>query len=130
MDANEEDIRREWEAGKAIAVLRLSRPIILLAAVMANLAGLAMAYHLMGAVDLRTAALSMMVLLLATAMGHFLNEFADGDTDSLTRRTLVSGGSRVLPSGTVDPASGPCWGRAVAPSDHCCSRSPGSWQGC
>ncbi len=98
-----EDVRRGWGSRKVLAILRMSRPTILLAAVMANLAGLAMAYNAIGALDLGAAALSMTVLLLATTMGHFLNEYADVDTDSLTRRTPISGGSGVLPSGAVSP---------------------------
>jgi 1,4-dihydroxy-2-naphthoate polyprenyltransferase len=104
LEAKPEDIGQTWREGRALAVLRLSRPTILLAGVVANLAGLAMAHYALGTVDLRAAALSLMVLLMATAMGHFLNEYADVDTDSLTRRTLISGGSGVLPSGIIDPA--------------------------
>lgn len=73
------------------------------AAVLANLAGLAMAHHDLGEVDYGVAALGMAIVLAATAMGHYLDEYADQDTDSLTRRTLISGGSGVLPSGAIDP---------------------------
>ncbi len=43
----------------------------------------------------------MAIMVTAIIMGHLANEYADFDTDSLTRRTLFSGGSGVLPSGIV-----------------------------
>lgn len=89
--------------GRCLALIRMSRPVILAAAVLANLAGLAMAHHDLGEVDYGVAALGMVIVLAATAMGHYLDEYADQDTDSLTKRTLISGGSGVLPSGAIDP---------------------------
>jgi 1,4-dihydroxy-2-naphthoate octaprenyltransferase len=86
---------------KALAVLRMARPLILVAAVMANLAGLSMAHYEVGEVDWGRAVLGMLIVLSATAMGHYLDEYADVDTDSITRRSLISGGSGVLPSGLV-----------------------------
>jgi 1,4-dihydroxy-2-naphthoate octaprenyltransferase len=89
---------------KLLAIVRMSRPLILVAAVLANLAGLAMAYYDQGGVDWGVATLGMIIVLLATAMAHYLDEYADKDTDSLTTRTLLSGGSGVLPSGIVPPS--------------------------
>lgn len=88
----------------SLAFLRMSRPIVLSAALLANLAGLSMAYHDVGTLNLAGAALSMAILLLATTMGHLFDEYADMDTDALSRRTLISGGSGILPSGVVPPS--------------------------
>lgn len=77
------------------------RPLILGAAVLANLAGLSMAHHVLRVVDAPTAILGMAVVLLATSMGHLFDEYSDVDTDSLVQRTPFSGGSGVLPSGAV-----------------------------
>ena len=51
--------------------------------------------------DLDVEILSLAVMVSAILMGHYANEYADVDTDSLTKRTLYSGGSGVLPSGIV-----------------------------
>jgi 1,4-dihydroxy-2-naphthoate octaprenyltransferase len=80
----------------------MARPVIITAAVLANLAGLAMAHHDLGEVNYGVAALGMAIVLAATVMGHYLDEYTDQDTDSLTKRTLISGGSGVLPSGAID----------------------------
>ncbi|NDJ33635.1 MAG: hypothetical protein GYB64_03140 [Chloroflexi bacterium] len=41
------------------------------------------------------------IVLLLTVSIHYVNEYADVETDSLTERTPYSGGSGVLPSGAV-----------------------------
>lgn len=92
-----------YPGGRCLALIRMARPVIITAAVLANLAGLAMAHHDLGEVDYGVAALGMAIVLAATVMGHYLDEYADQDTDSLTKRTLISGGSGVLPSGAIDP---------------------------
>jgi 1,4-dihydroxy-2-naphthoate octaprenyltransferase len=96
-------IGKTQERNRALAVLRMSRPFILIAAVMANLAGLSMAYYEVGTIYLGKAVLGMLIVLSATVMGHFFDEYADVDTDTITQRTLFSGGSGVLPSGIVPP---------------------------
>ena len=41
------------------------------------------------------------VLMLASMSVHYVNEYADYETDALTERTLFSGGSGALPNSTV-----------------------------
>ena len=46
-------------------------------------------------------AYGLIVMILVSSSIHFVNEYADYETDALTRRTAYSGGSGVLPSGLV-----------------------------
>lgn len=89
---------------KAIAVLWMGRPLVLVSAVFAHALGTAMAYGERGVLHWGRAGLSLVILLAATTMAHYADEYADRDTDALTRRTLCSGGSGVLPAGLVPPA--------------------------
>jgi 1,4-dihydroxy-2-naphthoate octaprenyltransferase len=93
----------------------MSRPFVILAGVLANVVGLAMAYYYLGGIDLGIAALGMIIMVLAIAMGHYADEYSDVDTDSITRRTRYSGGSGVLPSGVLEPATA-LWAAAVCGS--------------
>ena len=43
----------------------------------------------------------LLVLMLVSTSIHYVNEYADYDTDALTQRTLFSGGSGALPNSTV-----------------------------
>jgi 1,4-dihydroxy-2-naphthoate octaprenyltransferase len=45
----------------------------------------------------------LIALLAANLCAHFADEYADRDTDALSRRTWFSGGSGVLPEGLVRP---------------------------
>ncbi|MEI6796288.1 MAG: prenyltransferase [Methanomassiliicoccales archaeon] len=85
------------------ALLRMSRPFVIMVGVLANIVGLAMADCYLGGIDLGVAALGMSIMVLAIAMGHYADEYSDVDTDSITRRTRYSGGSGVLPSGILKP---------------------------
>ena len=85
------------------ALLRMSRPFVILAGVLANVVGLAMADYYLGGIDLGVAALGMLIMVLAIDMGHYADEYSDVDTDSITRRTRYSGGSGVLPSVILQP---------------------------
>mgnify|MGYP006296902825 CR=1 FL=1 len=91
-----------WVVGKAVAVIRMGRPLALLAGIIAYLLGMAMASASVE-VDPGTALLGLLIMVLAVLMAHYANEYADLDTDTLTRRTPFSGGSGVLPSGIVPP---------------------------
>ena len=88
---------------KIVYWVKLGRPLVLLAGVIAYLLGLSMAYHESGIIDLSAAVLGMVIMVSAILMAHYANEFADIDTDSLTRRTWFSGGSGILPAGLVSP---------------------------
>ncbi|MCC7573868.1 MAG: prenyltransferase [Candidatus Methanofastidiosum sp.] len=83
------------------ALLKMGRPFVLIAGLIAYLVGLSMAYHEFKVLDLTKAIIGLIVLTTGTLMGHYADEYADVDTDSLTRRTLYSGGSGVLPSGII-----------------------------
>ncbi len=82
-------------------LIKMGRPFVLVAGLIAYFVGLSMAYYELGTVDITKAIVGLIVLMTGTLMGHYADEYADVDTDSLTRRTLYSGGSGVLPSGII-----------------------------
>ncbi len=87
----------------ARGAVRMARPFVLLAGVLAYLVGLAYAWFRVGSIDTMAAVYGLLVLMTATMMGHYADEYADLDTDSITRRTRFSGGSGVLPEGRLPP---------------------------
>ncbi len=87
----------------ARGAVRMARPFVLLAGVLAYLVGLAYAWFRVGSIDPIAAVYGLLVLMTATMMGHYADEYADLDTDSITRRTWFSGGSGVLPEGRLPP---------------------------
>ncbi len=87
----------------AQGAVRMARPFVLLAGVLAYLVGLAYAWFRVGSIDPIAAVYGLLVLMTATMMGHYADEYADLDTDSITRRTWFSGGSGVLPEGRIPP---------------------------
>lgn len=87
----------------ARGAVRMARPFVLLAGVMAYLVGLAYAWSRLGSIDAVAAGYGLLVLMTSTIMGHYADEYADLDTDSMTRRTWFSGGSGVLPEGRLPP---------------------------
>ena len=90
-------------AGKVLTFIRLGRPLVLVAGIIAYGLGMAMAYYELGYMDWPLAALGLLIMSTATFMAHYANEYADLDTDSITRRTTFSGGSGVLPAGLLRP---------------------------
>ena len=82
-------------------LIKMGRPFVLVAGIIAYLVGLSMAYYELKTLDVTKAIVGLIVLTTGTLMGHYADEYADVDTDKLTRRTLYSGGSGVLPSGIV-----------------------------
>lgn len=82
-------------------IIKMGRPFVLVAGLIAYLVGLSMAYYEINSIDYFKAIIGFIILMTGTLMGHYADEYADIDTDSLTRRTLYSGGSGVLPSGLV-----------------------------
>jgi 1,4-dihydroxy-2-naphthoate octaprenyltransferase len=89
---------------RIIAVLRMARPQMLAAGVLVYALGVLMGAHAAGDVRWATAAAGLIALLSANLCAHFADEYADRDTDALSRRTWFSGGSGVLPSGLVAPS--------------------------
>jgi 1,4-dihydroxy-2-naphthoate polyprenyltransferase len=87
--------------GQIVAMFRLARPVILQGGVLAYGLGVAMGYAQQGSVDWKKAVIGLAITELANLVAHYADEYADVDTDSLTRRTHFSGGSGVLPSGTI-----------------------------
>jgi 1,4-dihydroxy-2-naphthoate octaprenyltransferase len=88
-----------WE--RAVAMVRLARPLVLVAGLLAFLTGTCMAYWSLGGIPWGSSIAGLVIMVSAIVMGHFANEYADFDTDAITHRTLFSGGSGVLPSGAV-----------------------------
>ncbi len=88
---------------RLLALLKMGRFLVLLSGVAAYGLGLSMAYYDLGQVSWLRAGLGLLVMSLGTLMAHYANEYADVDTDAVTRRTYFSGGSGVLPSGELPP---------------------------
>jgi 1,4-dihydroxy-2-naphthoate polyprenyltransferase len=86
-----------------IAVIRLGRPVILQGGILAYILGVAMGYGQNGVFHWERAAIGLLITLTANLSAHYADEYADVDTDSLTRRSWFSGGSGILPSGIVPP---------------------------
>lgn len=84
-------------------MLKLSRPVILQGGILAYLLGAAMGYAANGFFDAKLAGIGLLITVVANLVAHYTDEYADVDTDSITQRTLFSGGSGVLPSGIVPP---------------------------
>jgi len=79
----------------------MSRPGPLVAALLAWLLGASILYGKGSRFGLSSFVLGFASVLMVILSLHYANEYADYETDSLTRRTLYSGGSGVLPSGLV-----------------------------
>jgi 1,4-dihydroxy-2-naphthoate octaprenyltransferase len=90
----------------------MGRPFVLIAGLIAYFLGLCIAYHDLGNIQIIPALVGLLILVLATLMAHYANEYADVDTDTLTRRTRYSGGSGVLPSGII-PARWALWSALI-----------------
>ncbi|WJI10409.1 prenyltransferase [Methanobacterium sp. CWC-01] len=86
------------------ALVKMGRPFVLVAGLIAYFLGLSIAYHDQGTIHIVPALVGLLILVLATLMAHYANEYADVDTDTITRRTRYSGGSGVLPSGIIPPS--------------------------
>ena len=82
-------------------LLAMSRPKPFLAVVMAWTLGVSVAYGTGYPVDAIKLVWGLTALVFVTASIHYVNEYADWETDALTDRTLYSGGSGVIPSGLV-----------------------------
>jgi 1,4-dihydroxy-2-naphthoate octaprenyltransferase len=89
---------------KVIALLKMGRPNILPGGILAYCLGAAMGYWQAGSMNWRLFGLGLLITEITNLVAHYADEYADVDTDSLTRRTVFSGGSGVLPAGLLTPA--------------------------
>ncbi len=83
------------------AYWRLARPLQLLAVLVVALTGMMMAVAHGAILDVPAAIWNLVALLLVAASIHYVNEYADVETDQLTTRTPFSGGSGVLAAGKI-----------------------------
>ena len=82
-------------------IVRMARPLTLLSTFSSWFLGVAIAYGSGYEFSWTSFAYGLIVMILVSSSIHFVNEYADYETDALTRRTAYSGGSGVLPSGLV-----------------------------
>ncbi len=89
----------------------MSRPLVMISNIMTWLLGVAIASGRGFSLEADRVTLSFITTIMVSASIHYMNEYADHETDALTVRTLYSGGSGVLPSGLVprDMASKAAW---------------------
>lgn len=85
-------------------IVRMARPLILLSTFSSWFLGVAIAYGSGYEFSWASFAYGLIVMTLISSSIHLVNEYADYETDALTRRTAYSGGSDVLPSGLVPRA--------------------------
>lgn len=87
---------------KVIAALwGMARPLIMLSVILVYGAGGLIARAVEYQPNIRVFGWGLVALLFVALSIHYVNEYADFQTDALTRRTPFSGGSGVLPSGDV-----------------------------
>ncbi len=89
------------EKKQLIALIMMGRFFVLISGLIAYSLGLSLAYYDLGFLDPFKAFIGLAILVSATLAAHYANEYADVDTDTITRRTWFSGGSGVLPSKMV-----------------------------
>ena len=108
---------------KALALLKMGRPNILPGGILAYCLGAAMGYWQGGSFNWGWFGLGLLITELTNLVAHYADEYADVDTDSLTHRTVFSGGSGVLPSGLVPPS----WALSAAVAFAILSTSLTAW---
>lgn len=96
------------------ALVRLGRPTILPGGILAYALGAAMGYWQQGRFHWTAALAGLAVTEVTNLVAHYADEYADVDTDTITRRTWFSGGSGVLPAGLVPPTWALCMAVALA----------------
>lgn len=84
-----------------LSLLKMGRFFVLIAGLIAYALGLSLAYYHLGFLYSLNAVIGLAIMVSATLASHYANEFADVDTDTITRRTWFSGGSGVLPAKVV-----------------------------
>jgi 1,4-dihydroxy-2-naphthoate octaprenyltransferase len=90
---------------KLIAFIQLTRPLFLMGGVVLYALGVFIARSQGITIDLPRALLGQAIITSIQLMTHYSNEYYDLETDRLigADRTFFSGGSGVLPSGTLSP---------------------------
>lgn len=83
------------------ALWGMARPLIMLSVILVYGAGGLIARAAEYPLNIQAFAWGLAALLFVALSIHYVNEYADYQTDALTRRTPFSGGSGVLPSGDV-----------------------------
>lgn len=89
---------------KLAALWRMARPLMLLSIFLVYATGALAALAHGCAFSLPAFAWGWAALLAASLSIHYINEYADYETDRLTQRTQFSGGSGALPAGLVPRA--------------------------
>ena len=89
------------KAETVFTLWRMARPTHLLLIAFVYLLGAMMALALGSGFDGQQLLFGLLVLLAVSSSVHFVNEYADYETDALTERTLFSGGSGALPHSTL-----------------------------
>lgn len=79
----------------------MARPLVLLSTFSSWFLGVAIAFGTGHGFEWISFTLGLSSMILVSASIHFVNEYADYETDTLTQRTAYSGGSGVLPSGLI-----------------------------
>lgn len=82
-------------------IILLSRPLVLLSTFLSWFYGVSIAIGVGSPLSMERFLFGFASMLFASASIHYVNEYADYETDTLTTRTLVSGGSGVLQKGRV-----------------------------
>jgi 1,4-dihydroxy-2-naphthoate octaprenyltransferase len=77
----------------------MARPLILPSGVLAYGLGAAMAAGVVGSFDWRRFWIGLALTMLANLAAHYVDEYADADTDALAQPTGMSGGSGALAAG-------------------------------
>ena len=88
--------------GKAWGILLIARPLVLVPPFFSWLMGVGMAYYEGFDVQTLGVYIGLAAMLLTVASIHYVNEYADFETDELTVRTPYSGGSGAIKSGLVN----------------------------
>jgi 1,4-dihydroxy-2-naphthoate octaprenyltransferase len=80
---------------------RMARPLVLTSNILAWILGVAIAFGTGEPFEFIPVGVGFAAMMLVSVSVHYANEYADYQTDALTTRTLYSGGSGVLPSGSI-----------------------------
>ncbi len=84
-----------------LSIIKLARPLVLLSTFSAWLLGVAISFGLGYEFKWNSFFYGLTSMLLASSSIHFVNEYADYETDALTKRTFYSGGSGIIQSGNI-----------------------------
>ena len=84
-----------------IGLWGMARPMVMISNILSWLLGVSIAYGSGFGIGVEAVGYSFIVLILVSASIHYVNEYADHETDAFTIRTLYSGGSGVIPRGLV-----------------------------